>query len=85
MRRIEWDVKDCIQSRQGYILAVKERRDTNCEEVSPGDAETCRVCGVMRRGVLVWQHVSDTCGSSRSYEVRRFGLVAWREVWRGVQ
>ena len=25
--RIEWDVKDCMQSRQDYIIAVKERKD----------------------------------------------------------
>ena len=39
MERIEWDFKDCMQSRQDYILAVKKkRRDTDSEEDSPGDA-----------------------------------------------
>ena len=47
MGRIEWDIKDCMQSRQDYIIAVKEkRRDTSGEEDSPGDAKTRGVCKV---------------------------------------
>ena len=69
-----------MQSREDYIMAVKERRDTGHEEDSPGDAETRGVCGVMWRGSLSWRHVGDACGCSRSYEAKRFGSVAWRQV-----
>ena len=79
---IEWDVKDCMQSRQDYIIAVKGRRDTRHEEDSPGDAATrAESCGVRWRGGLSRRHVGDTCGVSRTSEEGRFGSVTWREVW----
>ena len=81
MGRIEWDVNDCMQSRQDYMAAFqKKRRDTSHEDDSSGDAETRRVCGVEWRSGLSWQHVGDACGSLRTYEARRFGLAAWQEV-----
>ena len=80
MGRIEWNIKDCMQSRQDYIIAVEERRDTSREEDSPGDAETHGVCRVTWRGNLSWRHDSKACGSSRSHEARRVGSVAWRLV-----
>ena len=71
-----------MQSRQDYIIAVKEkRRDTRREEDSPGDAATrVESCGVRWRGGLGWQHVGDACGVLRTSEEGRFGSAAWREV-----
>ena len=40
----KWDVKDYMQSRQDYIIAVKEkRRDTDSEGYSGGCGEEHRV------------------------------------------
>ena len=81
MGRIKWDVKDCIQSRQDYITAVKGRRNTRHKEDSPGDAAMCaESCGVRWRGGLGRRHVSDVCGVLRTSEEGRFGSAAWREV-----
>ena len=51
-------------------------------------ATRAEVCGLMRRGVLVWRQGGrcrdrdrgNVCGSLRSYEARRFGVAAGHEV-----
>ena len=44
--------QNCMQSRQDYIIVVKEkRRATSHEEDSPGDAGTCGVCRVCGEAV----------------------------------
>ena len=82
MGRIEWDIKDCMQSRQDYIIWVKEkRRDTDSEGDSPGvAARRAELCGVTPRGVLSWQHFGNVYGVLRTYEEGRFGSVMWQEV-----
>ena len=35
MGRIEWDVKDCMQSRQDNIIAVKEEKRYNVTVTAP--------------------------------------------------
>ena len=68
--------QDCMQSRQDYIIAIKEkRRDTGRKENRPGDAETRGVCKVMWRSGLSRQHVGNACGVSRSSKEGRFGLA----------
>ena len=48
MGRIEWDVKNCMQSRQDYRIAVKgKRRDNDSKGHDPGGARTCaEICRV---------------------------------------
>ena len=71
-----------MQSRQDYILAVKEKRiDTRRKEDSPGDAvRRAESCKIRCRGGLGRRHVGNVCGVSRTSEKGRFGLAAWREV-----
>ena len=74
-----------MQSRQDYIIAVKEkRRDARRVDDSPGDAaRRAESCGVRWQGGLGRQHVGDTCGVSRTSEEGLSGSAGWREVrWR---
>ena len=73
MGRIEWDVEDCMDSRQDYMLASGKKREIR---IARGTAQVWRRCTgfhrVMGRGILVWQYNDNVCGIPRSYEERRF-------------
>ena len=71
-----------MQSRQDYMIAVKEKRiDTDSKGDDPGGAaRRTEICGVTWRGISIWQHVSNERRVLRSYEERCFGSAAWREV-----
>ena len=73
--------QDCMQSRQDYIIAVKEKkkRYKTRGRWPRRCGEARRVCGVTRQGGLSWQQVDNVCGSSRSYEAKRFISVVWRD------
>ena len=73
--------QDCMQSRQDYIIAVKEEKRYETREDSPGDAaKHAESCAVRWQGGLGWRHVGNACGVLRSSEESRFGLVARQEV-----
>ena len=52
-----------IKARLYISGEEEEEEDASSKEESPGHAETTRVCGVTRRGILAQQHVDNACGT----------------------
>ena len=79
---IEWDVKDCMQSRQDCIIVVKEGKKRRIARKITQRVQRCTEFVELRREAF-WSGntsiIGDACGYSKSYKVRRFG--AWQEVW----
>ena len=65
MGRIEWDVKDCMQSRQDYIIALQGEKRYEMQGRQPMG------CGEARR--VVQSYVARRSGWATSWErVRNF-------------
>ena len=57
MGRIEWDLKDCMQSRQDYTTAVKknQRKKRQVAREIAHEVQKRAECHVVAgRGVLIW-------------------------------
>ena len=81
MGSIECDIKDCMQSRPDYIIALKQKKEKR--------QVTRKIAQEMRRRaesvesgekISVWQHVSSVYRFLVSHKARRFGLAVWRKV-----
>ena len=74
---IEWDVKDCMQSRQDYIIAVKEEEIRDARKIAQGMRQRARSHAELG-GEAVW--VGDTLATRAEFQglLRKVVLVRRR-------